>query len=209
MEAPIRAAAPAAGAAAISMTARTAVFVTARSAVRIAVRFLARWLDRGAVIALLAMMLLTTADVVSRKLVAKPLLGVTEMVELALGVAVFFAFPGVFARGANIAVDMIDGWLPSWSAALKHASAVLAVVVLALFTWHMWRPMLDVISFGDVSSDLQIPKIWFMAPAWAGVLLALVVALAVLFVGEAADELADGEAGGAPAPATGTPGGAT
>ena len=165
--------------------------------IRAGVRFLVRWLDRGAVIALLVMMLLTTVDVVSRKLVAKPLLGVTEMVELALGVAVFFAFPGVFARGANIAVDMIDQWRPAWSGVLKHFSAVLAVVVFALFAWHMWRPMLDVISFGDVSSDLQIPKIWFMGPAWAGIVLALLVALAVLFVGAAADELRDASVAGA------------
>ena len=165
--------------------------------IRAGVRFLVRWLDRGAVIALLVMMLLTTVDVVSRKLVAKPLLGVTEMVELALGVAVFFAFPGVFARGANIAVDMIDQWRPAWSGALKRLSAVLAVVVFALFAWHMWRPMIDVISFGDVSSDLQIPKIWFMGPAWAGIVLALLVALAVLFVGAAADELRDASVAGA------------
>ena len=170
-----------------------------RAAVRLPVRFLVRWLDRGAVIALLAMMLLTTCDVLSRKLVSKPLLGVTEMVELALGVTVFFAFPGVFARGANIAVDMIDQWRPAWSGALKRLSAVLAVVVFALFAWHMWRPMMDVISFGDVSSDLQIPKIWFMGPAWAGIVLALVVALAVLIAGEAADELPDAPAADAAA----------
>ena len=75
-------------------------------------RMTVRWLERGAVLALLAMMLLTTSDVVLRKLVNRPIQGVTEMVELALGVAIFFAVPGVFARGANIAVDVIDQWLP-------------------------------------------------------------------------------------------------
>ena len=143
-----------------------------------------RGLDSAAVLALLVMMMLTTSDVILRKLVNKPILGVTELVELALGVAVFVAIPGVFARGANIAVDMIDQWLPAWSSVLKRISAVLAVVVLALFTWHMWQPMKDVISFGDTSSDLQIPKIWFMGPAWAGIAVALAIAVVVLFVGE-------------------------
>ena len=143
-----------------------------------------RWLDSAAVLALLVMMMLTTSDVILRMFINKPILGVTEMVELALGVAVFLAIPGVFVRGANIAVDMIDQWLPAWSSALKHISAVLAVIVLALFTWHMWQPMKDVISFGDTSSDLQIPKIWFMGPAWAGIVISLVVALVVLFAGE-------------------------
>ena len=156
--------------------------------------WLVRWLDRGAVLALLVMMMLTTSDVILRKLVNKPILGVTELVELALGVAVFLAIPGVFARGANIAVDMIDQWLPAWSPVLKRISAVLAVVVLALFTWHMWQPMKDVISFGDTSSDLQIPKIWFMGPAWAGIVIALAVALVVLFAGEIEPERSPGGA---------------
>ena len=155
-------------------------------------------LDGVAVLALLVMMMITTSDVILRKLVNQPILGATELVELALGVAVFFAAPGVFARGANIAVDMIDGWLPAWRTALTRLSAVLAVVVLCLFTWHMWRPMLDVISFGDTSSDLQIPKIWFMAPAWFGILVSTLVAIYVLLAGgvepasdETADETAD------------------
>ena len=149
-----------------------------------------RGLDSAAVLAVLVMMMLTTSDVILRKLINKPILGVTELVELALGVAVFLAIPGVFARGANIAVDMIDQWLPAWSPVLKRISAVLAVVVLALFTWHMWQPMKDVISFGDTSSDLQIPKIWFMGPAWAGIVVALVIAVVVLFAGETEPERA-------------------
>ena len=151
---------------------------------------LVRWLDGAAVLALLVMMMLTTSDVILRTLINKPILGVTEMVELALGIAVFLAVPGVFARGANIAVDMIDQWLPAWAVALKRISAVLAVGVLALFTWHMWQPMKDVISFGDTSSDLQIPKIWFMGPAWAGIAVALVIAVVVLFTGETEPESA-------------------
>ena len=153
-----------------------------------------RLLDGVAVLALLVMMLLTTSDVVLRKLANKPILGVTELVELALGVAVFFAIPGVFARGANIAVDMIDQWRPAWSSMLQKISAVLVVIVLALFTWHMWQPMKDVISFGDTSSDLQIPKIWFMGPAWAGIVVALVIAVVVLFVGEVKPEHGAGDA---------------
>lgn len=146
--------------------------------------WLTRWLDRLAVLALLAMMLLTTSDVILRKLVNKPITGVTELVEFALGVAFFMAAPGVFARGANIAVDMIDQWLPAWSGGLKRLAAALSALTLGMFAWHMWKPMIDILSFGDTSADLQIPKIWFMAPAWAGIALSLVVALAVLLAGE-------------------------
>ena len=43
--------------------------------------------------------------------------------------------------------------------------------------------MLDVIAFGDTSADLQIPKIWFMAPAWMGILLSLLVVMVQLCLG--------------------------
>jgi TRAP-type transport system small permease protein len=148
-----------------------------------AVRLLVRWMDAIAVLAVLAMMMLTTSDVLLRKFVNKPLLGVSELVEFALGIAFFFAVPGVFARGGNIAVDMIDQWLPKWSRALSIFSAALAVLTLVLLTWHMWKPMMDAISFGDTSSDLQILKIWFLAPAWIGIFLALVVSIVVLLRG--------------------------
>ncbi len=151
---------------------------------KLPIRFLVRWLDCAAVLALLAMMLLTTSDVILRKLVNKPITGVPEMVELALGVAIFFAVPGVFARGANIAVDMIDQWLPTWTATLKRLSAGLMVLTLAVLTWHMWKPMVDILAYGDTSADLQIPKIWFMAPAWAGIAVALLVTAAILLFGE-------------------------
>jgi TRAP-type transport system small permease protein len=152
---------------------------------RKAVQLTVRLLDSVAVLALLVMMMVTTSDVILRKVANKPITGTPELVELALGVAFFFAAPGVFARGANIAVDMIDQWRPQWSKALKRLSAVLAVVTLGLFTWHMWKPMMDIITFGDTSADLQIPKIWFMAPAWFGILISLVVAIYVLLAGEA------------------------
>lgn len=152
------------------------------------IMFLVRWLDRAAVLALLAMMLMTSTDVILRKLVDKPITGVPEMVELALGIAIFFAAPGVFARGANIAVDMIDHWLPAWIGALKRLSAFLMVVTLGVLTWHMWKPMVDILAYGDTSADLQIPKIWFMAPAWVGVAVSLLVAATILLCGEIADD---------------------
>lgn len=149
--------------------------------------FMVRWLDRAAVLALLAMMLLTTTDVILRKLVDKPITGVPEMVELALGIAIFFAAPGVFARGANIAVDMIDQWLPAWIGTLKRLSAFLMVLTLGVLTWHMWKPMVDILAYGDTSADLQIPKIWFMAPAWVGIAASLLVAATIMLCGEIDD----------------------
>ena len=140
-------------------------------------------LDSLAVLMVLVMVLLTISDVGMRKFVDKPMTGVTEMVELALGVAFFFALPGVFWRCAHITMDIIDDHWPQWRSALQRLATALNALVLAVLAWHMWQPMLDVISFGDTSADLQIPKIWFMAPAWIGILLSLMVVVLQLWQG--------------------------
>ena len=140
-------------------------------------------LDSLAVLMVLAMILLTITDVSMRKFVDKPMTGVTELVELALGVAFFFALPGVFWRCAHITMDIIDDHWPQWRSALQRLATLFNALVLVVLVWHMWQPMLDVISFGDTSADLQIPKIWFMAPAWVGMLLSLLVVMLQMWLG--------------------------
>ena len=140
-------------------------------------------LDSLAVLMVLAMVLLTITDVSMRKFVDKPMTGVTEMVELALGVAFFFALPGVFWRCAHITMDLIDDHWPQWRSALQRVATAFNALVLVVLVWHMWQPMLDVISFGDTSADLQIPKIWFMAPAWMGILFSLLVVMLQMWMG--------------------------
>ena len=140
-------------------------------------------LDSLAVLMVLAMVLLTITDVSMRKFVDKPMTGVTEMVELALGVAFFFALPGVFWRCAHITMDIIHDHWPQWRSALRRVATAFNALVLVVLVWHMWQPMLDVISFGDTSADLQIPKIWFMAPAWMGILFSLLVVMLQMWMG--------------------------
>ena len=140
-------------------------------------------LDSFAVLMVLVMVMLTITDVSMRKFVDKPMTGVTEMVELDLGVAFFFALPGVFWRCAHITMDIIDDHCPQGRSSLQRVASVFNAVVLVVLVWHMWQPMLDVISFGDTSADLQIPKIWFMAPAWTGVLFSLLVVMLQMWMG--------------------------
>ena len=140
-------------------------------------------LDSLAVLMVLAMVLLTITDVSMRKFVDKPMTGVTEMVELALGVAFFFALPGVFWRCAHITMDIIEDHWPQWRSAVQRVATAFNALVLVVLVWHMWQPMLDVISFGDTSADLQIPKIWFMAPAWMGILFSLLVVMIQMWMG--------------------------
>jgi TRAP-type C4-dicarboxylate transport system permease small subunit len=118
---------------------------------------------------LAAMMLLVVVDVVLRKFGGNPIHGTYELVELLLVCTFFVALPATFLRDENIVVDMIDTWRPRWVPVLKRVWAVGAVVLLATIAWQSWLQARDAASFGDVTSDLSLPKILYWAPLVFGI----------------------------------------
>ncbi len=130
---------------------------------------------------LAAMMLLTVADVVLRKVGNNPIHGTFELVELLLVCTFFFALPATFLRDENIVVDMIDGWRPRWVPLLKRLSSVLAAVMLATIAWQSWLQARDAMSFGDVTSDLSLPRILYWAPLVFGIAGGALAAVAMAF----------------------------
>lgn len=128
---------------------------------------------------LAAMLLLIVADVVLRKLGASPIHGTYELVELLLVCTFFFALPTTFLRDANIVVDMIDTWRPRWVPVLKRAHAIGAVALLATIAWQSWLQARDAASFGDVTSDLSLPKVLYWAPLVVGIAASAVAAAAM------------------------------
>lgn len=141
--------------------------------------FVAKLCGWVAAVFLAAMMLLTVADVVLRKVGDSPIHGTFELVELLLVCTFFFALPATFLRDENIVVDMIDGWRPRWVPLLKRLSAALAVAMLATIAWQSWLQARDAMSFGDVTSDLSLPKILYWAPLVFGIAAGAVAAAAV------------------------------
>lgn len=126
---------------------------------------------------LAAMMLLTVADVVLRATVGEPIRGVLELVELLLACCFFLALPATFLRDEHIVVDMIDAMAPGRVPLLKRISAALAVATLAVMAWQGWIAAKDTIVFGDVTSDLSIPRIYYWIPVLAGIIGAALAAL--------------------------------
>ena len=141
--------------------------------------FVARLCGWVSAVFLAAMMLLTVADVALRAVGAAPIHGTFELVELLLVCTFFFALPATFLRDENIVVDMIDGWRPRWVPVLKRLSAALAVAMLATIAWQSWLQARDAMSFGDVTSDLSLPKILYWAPLVFGIAAGAVAAAAV------------------------------
>lgn len=134
---------------------------------------------------LAAMMLLTVADVVLRAVASYPIRGSFELVELLLACTFFFALPAAFLRREHIVVDMVDTIWPSAVPVLERISALLAVVVMAVMAWQGAILANDMLTFGDVTSDLSLPKIIYWVPVLAGIAGSSLAALAMLFAARA------------------------
>jgi TRAP-type transport system small permease protein len=138
-----------------------------------------------AAICLTGMMLVTVADVVLRHFLDKPIRGVIEIVELLLTGAFFLALPAVFFREEHIVVDILDHSVPRAVPWLKRISAFLAVILLAVMAWQGLLVARDMAMFGDVTSDLSWPKLWYWIPVLAGIVGGALAAAVMMFDKEA------------------------
>ena len=99
---------------------------------------------------LAAMMLLTVADVLLR--------------------TIFLALPAVFLRDEHLVVDVIDHFTrPAVVRMLDLAGAVISLAVLVVMAWQMVPLARLMHEFGDVTSDLSIPRIYYWIPVLLGV----------------------------------------
>jgi len=130
-------------------------------------------------IALVVMMLATTADVILRAAVNKPIRGVVDAVEITMLLVVFLGLPDAFLRGEQITVDVVDHLVsPRFLAVLKVVGAVLSTLFLALLAINLVPPLLDAYRFGDRKADLPVP----LYPLVALVLVCLVTSFVAMLL---------------------------
>lgn len=115
-------------------------------------------------------MLVTVADVLLRAFLNIPILGTAELVEFGLACAVFFGLPAVFLRDEHLVVDVIDHFASVRLVRLLDlAGALVSLGVLAVMGWQMLPVARSMYEFGDVTSSLSIPKIYYWVPVLTGV----------------------------------------
>jgi TRAP-type C4-dicarboxylate transport system permease small subunit len=133
--------------------------------------FLARVFGTLAAFFLAAMMLLTVADVLLRAFFSYPIQGMLELIELGLACTIFVALPAVFLRDEHLVVDVIDHFAgPRLVRLLDLLGALLSLVVLAVMAWQMVPLARAMHEFGDVTSDLSIPRIYYWIPVLVGII---------------------------------------
>jgi TRAP-type C4-dicarboxylate transport system permease small subunit len=119
---------------------------------------------------LAAMMLLTVADVVLRSFFGRPIQGMLELIELGLACTIFVALPAVFLRDEHLVVDVADHLLrPAAVRVLDLAGALVSLGVLVVMAWQMAPLARAMHEFGDVTSDLSLPRIWYWVPVLFGI----------------------------------------
>ena len=110
-----------------------------------------------AALALFAMMVLTFADVFSRKFLGNSITGAVELTELAMLVMIFFALPLASLAGEHIVFDLLDRVLPAavlrWQQTLSHA---LTAAILAGAAWVVTERAGRTMEYGDVTATLEI-----------------------------------------------------
>ena len=124
----------------------------------------------AAALFLAAMVGLTVADVVLRSFFASPIRGMLELIELGLVCTIFIALPAVFLRREHLVVDVIDHFAkPRVVRFLDRLGDLVTLGVLAVMAWQMWPLARTMVEFGDVTSDLSIPRMFYWIPVLLGV----------------------------------------
>lgn len=137
---------------------------------------------------LLAMVALTFADVIGRRLFGKPIYGSNDITEHLMALVVFAGLPLVTAAAAHLTIDIMDKLIGKpWMAWWRALTSLLVVVVLAVIAWLFVKHGLNASRISEVSQALRIPRgplYYFMAFSCA---LSALAALAIAFTGPMVD----------------------
>ncbi len=111
-----------------------------------------------AALALFAIMALTLADVLGRKLLDHSVPGSLELTEILMVVVIFAALPLVSLHGEHVVFDSLDALIPP---GLRRAQQglvdLLCAGALAALAWLMAIKSANMASYGDVTAQLRLP----------------------------------------------------
>jgi TRAP-type C4-dicarboxylate transport system permease small subunit len=135
-----------------------------------------------AMLALLAMGVVTACDVFLKYVFSRPIIGTYDLVESLLPVVIFHGLPATLLRRQTIVIDLIDHFVDDRGRrALIAISDAVVFVVLILITWALVAPAGQTLAYGDRKIELGLPLavIWGLVIAgMAGVVLAAMASFA-------------------------------
>ncbi len=119
---------------------------------------ISNWMAGAASVFLLGLMLITFADVVGRYFFDAPLVFTVEIIELGMGLMIFFGLALTTLQRGHIAVDLITGITPEKLRILLVSFATLVTVIfMGLVTWRLWDRAENFWSDGLATQILFLP----------------------------------------------------
>jgi len=136
--------------------------------------------------ALVALMLVTVADVFLRYLFNRPVRGSYDFVESMLLVFVFNGMAAAFFSRRHIVIDLIDSAVGvRLTAVLIRVADLLAIICLALLIWAMLTPATQAYQYGDMKLELRLPIYILWIAAFVGLAGTAFCAIVALVTGPA------------------------
>ncbi|WP_300458197.1 TRAP transporter small permease [Desulfobacula sp.] len=144
-------------------------------------QWLSNTLKKAGGICLIAMMLLTCADVVG-SFFGHPLLGSEELTGMGAFLLLAFAMPSTEMEKGHVGVDLLYMMLPPRIKRINDCVVVmLSFVLFCLVTWQCWLYANEVGEAGQVSATLQFPTFYLIyGVSFACGILALVIFIELL-----------------------------
>ena len=127
------------------------------------IKWLAFFLNGLSAITLFTLMMITCIDVVGRYVFNSPLVGSTELTEMAVGIVVFSAFPIISWRRENIVVDILDNYI---SVKIEFLRTILINISSAVALFFIGQRIILLgkrsLGYGEVTEYLAIPTGWMI-----------------------------------------------
>lgn len=126
-------------------------------------KWVAFLLELAAAVLLFLLMLLTCVDVVGRYFFNNPLVGATELTEIALSLIIFAAIPVITWRHGHIVVDILDRFLsPTTHRILAWFSTALIAISLYFVGVRVFELGARDLRRGIKTDFLHLPTGWFI-----------------------------------------------
>jgi TRAP-type C4-dicarboxylate transport system permease small subunit len=133
---------------------------------------LAKWTAIAGGVMLSALTLMVVASVAGRALIGVglgPVPGDFELVEVGVGIAIFFFMPWCYLRGGHATVDLLYMHIPRWAQkTIDTLSDVLMLLVWLMLTWKLWDGLVEKKEYMETTFILQMPIWWGYALCFAG-----------------------------------------
>lgn len=129
-------------------------------------QMMVQWFDRLAKLlvwisaAMATVMMLTIfTNVVMRYVFRSPPRGAFEIIEITMGLLVFFALPLMIRQSGNIRVTILfDRFAEPVRRWATFATELLGTAICGFIAWRMWVYGERILRYGEVTMELRIPR---------------------------------------------------